>query len=61
MLAQRSRHRSTSKASYDDRSSGVFELPASARVARRGSTRVEPTAPTEPTPQGRRSLRSDYE
>ncbi len=44
-------HKHTSK--QEKRSSGVFELPAGARVARRGSTRVEPRVPTEHAHSGR--------
>ncbi len=39
-------HRRHGHGSKDDKS-GIFELPVGARVARRGSTRIEPRIPTE--------------
>jgi hypothetical protein len=47
MSAHRSRRHHKEHSRHDDRTSGVFELPAGARVARRGSTRVEPSTPAE--------------
>jgi hypothetical protein len=60
MSAHRIRRQHTEPSRNDDRSSGVFELPAGARVARRGSTRVEPSTPAEHATPGRgRSSRHD--
>jgi hypothetical protein len=57
MNAQRTRRRETHHHN-DERSSGVFELPAAARVARRGSTRVEPSSAVDAPSSGRgRALR----
>jgi hypothetical protein len=47
MSAHRIRRKDTDHTRQDERSSGVFELPAGSRVARRGSTRVEPSTPAE--------------
>jgi hypothetical protein len=48
------------QAKNEKRNGSVFELPAGARVARRGSTRVEPRAPAEHAYSGRgRSARDE--
>jgi hypothetical protein len=43
----------TRKQRVGEKTGRVFELPAGARVARRGSTRVEPRMPTERPRSGR--------
>jgi hypothetical protein len=54
MNAQRKRQRSSDDVKQDERSSGVFLVGSAAgRVARRGSTRLEPSTPAEPTLRGR--------
>jgi hypothetical protein len=60
MSAQRHRHAHRDQDKNERSSSGVFELPASARVVRRGSTRVEPAPTDSVLPRGRgRSFRAD--
>jgi hypothetical protein len=60
MNAMRTRRRESHRDQQDERSSGVFDVPASARVARRGSTRVEPSSIIDQPSSGRgRALRSD--
>jgi hypothetical protein len=60
MSAHRIRRKDSDHSRHDDRSSGVFELPAGSRVARRGSTRVEPSTPAEHASRARgRALRHD--
>jgi hypothetical protein len=58
MNAQRKRQRSTDDVKQkqdkqEERSSGVFLLASAGRVARRGSTRLEPSTPADPTSRGR--------
>jgi len=53
MNAQRKRQRSIENVKQDERSSGVFLVAAAGRVARRGSTRLEPSTPAEHTSRGR--------
>jgi len=45
MGAHKMRRRTSGQHKNDDRSSGVFAIPDSARVVRRGSTQVEEAAP----------------
>jgi hypothetical protein len=40
-----------------DPNSGIFQIPTSARVARRGSTRVEPTTIADVAPRARSGFR----
>jgi hypothetical protein len=53
MNAQRTRSRSTHDVKQDERSSGVSLVPATGRVARRGSTRTLPSDPAESASRGR--------
>jgi hypothetical protein len=53
MNAQRARSRSTRDVKQDERRSGVFLVPATERVARRGSTRTVPSAAAEDASRGR--------
>jgi hypothetical protein len=53
MNAQRKRQRSTENMKQEDRSSGVYLIAPAGRVARRGSTRLEPSSPAEPMSIGR--------
>jgi hypothetical protein len=52
MNARRIRRTQETQSKLDDRASGVFEIPASTRVARRGSTRVE-SETVDSMPRGR--------
>jgi hypothetical protein len=61
MSAQRARRRVTDGVKQVERESGVFLVPASGRVARRGSTRVEPTESVEQGSRGRGLRRHDTE
>jgi hypothetical protein len=54
MNARRIRHKHESQGRNDEQVSGVFEIPAGSRVARRGSTRVEPSQ-VDVAPRGRGS------
>jgi hypothetical protein len=53
MNAQRTRSRSTHDVKQDERRSGVFLVPATERVARRGSTRTVPSDTAEHASRGR--------
>jgi len=53
MSTARARQQSTRNVKQEERSSGVFLAPTTGRVARRGSTRIEPSAPAEHTSRGR--------
>ncbi len=53
MNAQRKRQRSTDDVKQDERASGIYLIAPAGRVARRGSTRLEPSTPAEPTSRGR--------
>jgi hypothetical protein len=62
MQAERKRKRSTDNVKYvkdEERASGVYLVTPPGRVARRGSTRVEPSSPTEPTFRRGRSHHGD--
>jgi hypothetical protein len=50
----RRRHEGSEK---HDPNSGIFQIPSSARVARRGSTRVESTTIADVAPRGRSGFR----
>jgi hypothetical protein len=60
MNAQRKRQRATENVEHQDRASGVYLVTPPGRVARRGSTRLEPSpSPAEPTFRRGRSDRGD--
>jgi len=53
MNARRIRRKHEANGSNDQQASGVFEIPAGSRVARRGSTRVEPSQTADVAPRSR--------
>jgi hypothetical protein len=60
MNAQRKRQRATEHVEHEERVSGVYLVTPPGRVARRGSTRLEPPSPpAEPTFRRGRSNRGD--
>ena len=58
MNARRIRRNHEAHGSTDQQVSGVFEIPAGSRVARRGSTRVEPSQTADVAPRSRGSYSS---
>ncbi len=54
-------HERARKQRGGEKTGSVFELPAGARVARRGSTRVEPRMPNEHARPGRGHFLPDTE
>jgi len=55
-MSAKRRRKANGAAKHDEQTSGVFEVPPSSRVARRGSTRVEIPVPAEPAPRWRARL-----
>ena len=53
MNARHIRRKHEANGRNDEQVSGVFELPASSRVARRGSTRVEASQAADVAPRSR--------
>ncbi len=60
MNARRTRRR-TAATSKVDTNSGTFPIPSGSRVARRGSTRVEPTPVADEAPRSRAGFPRGHE